>query len=60
MKKIRSKHNNLLNFFLYDKKNLSDAYVKKCETFLNDLKKEMTQKRITFEPKIKTITNKDK
>ena len=55
MKKIRSKHNNLFNYFLYDKKNLSDTYVKKCETFLNDLNKEMTQKRITFEPKIKTI-----
>ena len=55
MKKIRSKHNNLFNYFLYDKKNLSDTYVKKCETFLNKLNREITQKRITFEPKIKTI-----
>ena len=55
MKKIRSKHNNLFNYFLYDKKNLSDTYVKKCETFLNNLNRGITQKRITFEPKIKTI-----
>ena len=32
---IRSKHNNLLNYFLYDEKDLSKAYVKKCEKFLN-------------------------
>ena len=34
---IRSKHNNLLNYFLYDSKNLSKAYIKKCEQFLNKL-----------------------
>jgi len=34
---IRSKHNNLLNYFLYDKKDLSNVYVKKCEKFLNKL-----------------------
>ena len=34
---VRSKHNNLLNYFLYDKKDLSNAYVKKCEQFLNKL-----------------------
>ena len=32
-KKIRSNHNNLLNYFLYDKKDLSISYVKKCESF---------------------------
>ena len=25
---VRSKHNNLLNYFLYDKKDLSKAYIK--------------------------------
>ena len=34
---VRSKHNNLLNYFLYDKKDLSNVYVKKCEKFLNKL-----------------------
>ncbi|BCV05933.1 MAG: hypothetical protein CM15mV121_120 [uncultured marine virus] len=41
---VRSKHNNLLNYFLYDKKDLSNAYVKKCEQFLmliNENKKVM-------------------
>ena len=41
---VRSKHNNLLNYFLYDKKNLSKAYVKKCKKFLNKLKKQMENK----------------
>tara|TARA_Y100001938_G_C8023168_1_gene396479 strand:+ start:433 stop:606 length:174 start_codon:yes stop_codon:yes gene_type:complete len=35
---IRSKHNNLLNYFLYDNKDLSKEYVKKCEKFLNEIK----------------------
>ena len=35
---IKSKHNNLLNYFLYDNKNLSKAYVKKCEKFFKELK----------------------
>ena len=36
-KKVRSKHNNLLNFFLYDEKYLSKAYIKKCEEFIDSL-----------------------
>ncbi len=31
---IRSKHNNLLNYFIYDHKLLSKAYVRKCKKFL--------------------------
>ena len=36
---IKSKHNNLLNYFLYDNKDLSKAYVKKCEKFFNSISK---------------------
>ena len=36
--KIRSKHNDLLNYFVHDKRDLSRAYVKKCERFLWSLK----------------------
>ena len=35
---IRSKHNNLLNYFVHDKRDLSPAYVKKCERFLWSLR----------------------
>ena len=34
---VRSNHNSLLNYFLYDKKNLSKDYVKKCEQYIDSL-----------------------
>jgi len=34
MASIRSKHNNLFNYFVYDHRLLSKAYVNKCEKFL--------------------------
>ena len=37
-RKIRSKHNNLLNYFIHDERDLSPAYVKKCERFLWSLR----------------------
>ena len=36
--KIRSKHNDLLNYFVHDKRDLSPAYVRKCERFLWSLR----------------------
>ena len=37
-KKVRSKHNDLLNYFVHDTRDLSPAYVKKCERFLCSLR----------------------
>jgi len=34
---IRSRHNNLLNYFVHDKRELSRAYVKHCEKFLDSI-----------------------
>ena len=42
---VRSKHNNLLNYFLYDDKDLSKAYVRKCKKFFKELKKQMENKQ---------------
>ena len=46
MASIRSKHNNLLNYFICDHRHLSKAYVRKCEKFFaaagpleNDIRK---------------------
>ena len=36
--KIRSKHNDLLNYFMHDERDLSPAYVRKCKRFLWSLK----------------------
>ena len=38
MAKIRSKHDNLLNYFIYDDKDLSREYVRKSKKFLNSIK----------------------
>ena len=43
---IKSKHNNLLNYFLYDNKNLSKAYVKKCEKFFKELKTKKENEKV--------------
>ena len=37
MSKIKSKHNNLMNYFICDHKDLSKAYVKKSEKFLKEI-----------------------
>jgi hypothetical protein len=38
MKKIRSKHNNLLNYFIHDNQDLAPGYIRSCEKFLEELK----------------------
>ena len=38
---IRSKHNDLLNYFLHDDKDLSKAYVRKCKNFINKVRAEI-------------------
>ena len=35
---IRSKHNNLLNYFIHDDKDLSKKYVKDSKKFLESIK----------------------
>jgi len=34
---IRSKHNNLMNYFIHDRRDLSPAYVRSCEKFFKEL-----------------------
>ena len=43
MRKVRSKHNNLLNYFLYDEKYLSKKYVSKCKKFFKELNKKQLE-----------------
>ena len=39
IRKVRSNHNSLFNYFIYDKEDLSKEYVNKCERFIDDLGK---------------------
>ena len=36
MAKIKSKHNNLLNYFIYDKQDLAPGYIRSCEKFFKE------------------------
>ena len=45
MARIRSKHSNLLNYFIHDRRDLSPAYVKSCEKFLKGLKQQATSNK---------------
>ena len=38
MARVRSKHSNLLNYFIHDRRDLSPAYVASCEKFFKSLK----------------------
>ena len=38
MARVRSKHSNLLNYFIHDRRDLSPAYVKSCEKFFKSIK----------------------
>jgi hypothetical protein len=49
MKKIRSKKNNLLNYFIHDHKYLSKDYLKSCNKFFKEIEKK--QKENEYEKK---------
>jgi hypothetical protein len=42
--KIKSNHNNLLNYFLYDEKYLSKIYVKKSKRFLHSVSNKVNKR----------------
>ena len=46
---IRSKHNNLMNYFICDKRDLSPAYVRKCEKYLDEISNKLKINRTQFE-----------
>ena len=50
---IRSKHNNLLNYFVHDKRDLSRAYRKSCEKFLKSLKPQAPRSKLQASATIK-------
>lgn len=50
---VRSNHNNLLNYFLYDKKDLSKEYKRKCDKFFKEIETNNKEYRIKNEKTIK-------
>ena len=51
---VRSKHNDLMNYFVHDKRDLCPAYVKHCEKFL----KEISDKQQASSLKLQAASNK--
>jgi hypothetical protein len=44
-KKVRSKHNNLMNYFIIDERDLSPAYLASCRKFFKSLKLQAPSKK---------------
>ena len=45
VRKVSSNHNSLLNYFIHDKRDLSPAYVRKCEKFFKSLKRQASSSK---------------
>lgn len=46
MKKIRSKKNDLLNYFLHNHKNLSKNYLRNCVKFFKEIEKKTKREQL--------------
>ena len=53
---IRSRHNDLLNYFVHDKRDLSRAYVKKCEKFLKEISDKLQAPSATIQTQLNDKT----
>jgi len=53
--KVRSKHNDLLNYFIHDERDLSPAYLASCRKFFKDIEQ---RKGIKFSGKFKPRSGK--
>ncbi len=54
---IRSKHNNLMNYFIYNNKDLSKEYVKKSEKFLKETSDKQKRNTLKYPKDFEVINN---
>ena len=52
---IRSKHNNLMNYFIHDARDLSPAYVASCRKFLKEISLKLQAASDMKQPQLKDI-----
>ena len=55
--KVRSKHNNLLNYFIHDERDLSPAYLASCRKFFKELSAKRQAASAKQLPQLKGIKN---
>ena len=54
---IRSKHNNLMNYFLHDSKDLSKEYVKKSENSLKEISDKLKRNTLKYPKDFEVVNN---
>ena len=54
---IRSKHNNLMNYFICNNKDLSKKYVKKSEKFLKEISDKQKRNTLKYPKDFEVINN---
>ena len=52
-KKVRSNHNDLMNYFIHDERDLSPAYVKSCRKFLEEISHKLQAASATKQTQLK-------
>ena len=53
--RIRSKHNDLFNYFVHDKRDLSPAYLASCRKFLKEISSKPQAPSATKQTQLKSI-----
>ena len=56
---IRSKHNDLLNYFIIDEQDLSPAYVASCRKFFKELSAKQQAASVKQSPQLNVLTTKE-
>ena len=56
-RKVRSKHNDLLNYFIHDERDLSPAYVASCRKFFKELSAKRQAASATNQTQLNDIKN---
>jgi len=54
---IRSKHNDLMNYFIHDERDLSLAYLASCRKFFKELSDKHQAASVKQSPQLKDIKN---
>ena len=54
---IRSKHNDLMNYFICDNKDLSKEYVKKSENFLKEISDKQKRNTLKYPNDFEVVNN---
>ena len=55
--KVRSKHNDLMNYFIHDERDLSPAYVASCRKFLKEISDKQQAASVKQLTQLKGIKN---